>query len=221
MDDIKKIYAFIISAPVIIIIFIIALVIMIADGSNGDPSAVAVGNLSEFNAPFKIDVTYSITSLFGTRNDPFTNEEIFHSGIDLSAPEGTEIVASAGGKIYKTGYEPNGLGNYVKIQHDVNGETYYTAYGHMLDNSIVVSEGQIVKSGEKIGIIGSTGRSTGIHVHFMLMSPNCSYNKSDLKDPKSIIDSDLIRRNEYKNNKSKYPSLQPIQGQQPSQSFGS
>ena len=46
MDDIKKIYAFIISAPVIIIIFIIALVIMIADGSNGDPSAVAVGNLS-------------------------------------------------------------------------------------------------------------------------------------------------------------------------------
>ena len=203
MDDIKKIYAFIISAPVIIIIFIIALVIMIADGSNGDPSAVAVGNLSEFNAPFKIDVTYSITSLF-----------------DLSAPEGTEIVASAGGKIYKTGYEPNGLGNYVKIQHDVNGETYYTAYGHMLDNSIVVSEGQIVKSGEKIGIIGSTGRSTGIHVHFMLMSPNCSYNKSDLKDPKSIIDSDLIRRNEYKNNKSKYPSLQPIQGQQPSQSFG-
>lgn len=52
------------------------------------------------------------------------------------------------------------------------------------------------------------------------MSPNCSYNKSDLKDPKSIIDSDLIRRNEYKNNKSKYPSLQPIQGQQPSQSFG-
>lgn len=129
-------------------------------------------------------------------------------------------MASAGGKIYKTGYEPNGLGNYVKIQHDVNGETYYTAYGHMLDNSIVVSEGQIVKSGEKIGIIGSTGRSTGIHVHFMLMSPNCSYNKSDLKDPKSIIDSDLIRRNEYKNNKSKYPSLQPIQGQQPSQSFG-
>ena len=63
-------------------------------------------------------------------------------------------MASAGGKIYKTGYEPNGLGNYVKIQHDVNGETYYTAYGHMLDNSIVVSEGQIVKSGEKIGIIG-------------------------------------------------------------------
>ena len=51
MDDIKKIYAFIISAPVIIIIFIIALVIMIADGSNGDPSAVAVGNLSEFNTP--------------------------------------------------------------------------------------------------------------------------------------------------------------------------
>lgn len=94
----------------------------------------------------------SLTPLlpFGTRNDPFTNEEIFHSGIDLSAPEGTEIVASAGGKIYKTGYEPNGLGNYVKIQHDVNGETYYTAYGHMLDNSIVVSEGQIVKSGEKL-----------------------------------------------------------------------
>lgn len=67
MDDIKKIYAFIISAPVIIIIFIIALVIMIADGSNGDPSAVAVGNLSEFNAPFKIDVTYSITSFWNSK----------------------------------------------------------------------------------------------------------------------------------------------------------
>lgn len=220
MDDIKKIYAFITFLPIIIIILIIGLVIMIADGSNGDPSAVAVGNLSEFTAPFKMDVTYTITSYFGTRKDPLTGEESFHSGIDLTAPEGTEIVASAGGKIYKTGYKPNGLGNYVKIQHDVNGETYYTAYGHMLDNSVVVSEGQIVNAGDKLGIIGTSGRSTGIHVHFMLMSPNCTYSKSDLKDPKSIIDSDLIRRNEYKNDKSKYPSLQPIQGQQSSQSFG-
>ncbi len=220
MNDIKKIYTFLTFAPVIVVVLIIALVIMIADGSNGDPSAVAVGDLSEFTAPFKMDVTYTITSYFGTRKDPFTGEELFHSGIDLTAPEGTEIVASAGGKIYKTGYEPNGLGNYVKIQHDVNGETYYTAYGHMLDNSVVVSEGQIVNAGDKLGIIGTSGRSTGIHVHFMLMSPNCTYSKSDLKDPKSILDNDIIRRNEYKNNQSKYPSLQPIQGTQPSQPFG-
>lgn len=220
MNDIKKIYTFLTFAPVIIVALIIALVIMIADGSNGDPSAVAVGDLSEFTAPFKINVTYTITSYFGTRKDPLTGEESFHSGIDLTAPEGTEIVASAGGKIYKTGYEPNGLGNYVKIQHDVNGETYYTAYGHMLDNSVVVSEGQIVNAGDKLGIIGTSGRSTGIHVHFMLMSPNCTYSKSDLKDPKSILDNDIMRRNEYKNNQSKYPSLQPIQGTQPSQPFG-
>ena len=220
MDDIKKVYLILKLSPVIMVVFIIALVLMIADGSNGDPSAVAVGNLSEFTAPFKIDITYSITSPFGSRSDPFTGEESFHSGMDLAAPSGTEIVASAGGKVYKTGYEPNGLGNYVKIQHDVNGETYYTAYGHMLDNSIVVSEGQIVNAGDKLGIIGMSGRATGIHVHFMLMSPNCTYSKSDLKDPKSIIDNDLIRRNEYKLNKSKYPSLQPNQGYQPYQPLG-
>lgn len=211
MDDIKKIYKFISLAPVIIVILIIALVLLIADGSNGDPSAVSVGDLLDFTAPFSLDVTYTITSPFGSRSDPFTGEETFHSGIDLSAPEGTDIVASASGKVWKVGYEPNGLGNYVKIEHDVNGETYYTAYGHMLDDSIVVSDGEIVEAGQKLGVIGSTGKSTGIHVHFMLMSPNCTYNKSDLQDPQSIIDNDLIRRNEYQLNKSKYQLLQPNQ----------
>ena len=216
MNDIKKVYLILKLSPAIMVLFIIALVLLIADGSNGDPSAEPVGDVSEFTAPFRMNVNYTITSPFGSRSDPFTGEESFHSGIDLWAPAGTDIVASAGGKVYKTGYEANGLGNYVKIQHDVSGVTYYTAYGHMLDNSIVVSEGQIVKAGDKLGIIGQSGRATGIHVHFMLMTPNCTYSRSDLKDPKSIIDNDLARRKNYKPNlelqpNQRYEPIQPLQ----------
>lgn len=141
--------------------------------------------------PFKSGVDYIITSKFGTRTDPVYGGSAFHSGIDLSAPSGTEIVASANGVVKETGYNANELGNYVYIEHVINGVTYYTAYGHMLDDSIVVKEGEPVTSKQKIGIIGSTGKSTGIHLHFSVMTPNLSFDKENLKDPLSIVKKDL------------------------------
>ena len=198
MNSEKKIKLFLVMCPVLSVIMVFALILMVVDSSNGDASAMSVKDLSDFQAPFDYSVEYHISSNYGFRNDPYTNEQKHHSGIDLVAKEGTYIVASAGGKVYKTGYEDNGLGNYVKLEHDVDGITYYTAYGHMLDNSIVVHEGEVVEKGQVLGVIGSSGKATGIHVHFMLMSPNCTYTTGDLKDPTSIINNDLEYRKKQK-----------------------
>ncbi len=64
----------------------------------------------------------------------------------------------------------------------------YTAYGHMLDNSIVVEKGDSVLKGQKIGEVGSTGASTGCHLHFMIMKGKISYKEEDLINPRFVID---------------------------------
>ena len=194
MTDIKKIYFTVSSAPFLIIILVIAIILMVCESSSADSSITPVSSYSDFKAPFSDNSAYQISSPFGDRVDPATQKILFHNGIDLKAKEGTEIVASASGKVWKTGYETGGLGNYVKLEHDVNGVKYYTAYGHMKDNSIVVHDGEMVAQGQKLGVIGMSGYATGIHVHFMIMTPNCTYNKADVKDPTSIITADQEQR---------------------------
>src|SRR5574344_1670305 len=107
--------------------------------------------------------------------------------MDLSAPSGTEIIAVGDGIVYETGYSETGLGNYVYLKHDMDGIIYYTVYGHMLDNSIKVIKDQEVKEGNVIGTIGSTGLSTGTHLHFTITSPILSFNKEYLVDPYYVI----------------------------------
>lgn len=187
MDDLKKINLFLALSPAVIIILVIALVILVSDSSSTNSSMMVAG---EFTPPFKDNVNFTITSDFGSRTDPLNGSEAFHTGIDLSAPEGTEIVASASGVVVETGYSATGLGNYVYIEHNVDGKIYYSAYGHMLDNSIVVSEGEPVEAKQKIGVIGTSGRSTGIHCHFSLMSPKLKFDKTNLIDPKYIFESE-------------------------------
>lgn len=96
----------------------------------------------------------SITSAFGVRWGKM------HNGVDIGSPMGDPIYAAMNGKIYYAGWE-QGYGNVIKIDH---GSGMETIYGHC--SSINVSKGQIVKRGEKIGEVGSTGNSTGPHVHF-------------------------------------------------------
>lgn len=101
-----------------------------------------------------------ITSRFGYRKDPFTRDLSFHDGFDISAPYGSAVVATALGTVTFSGWDKY-LGNCVKIDH---GEGLTTVYGHL--QSTTVSEGEKVSRGDQVGKLGSTGRSTGAHVHY-------------------------------------------------------
>ena len=101
-----------------------------------------------------------ISSGFGTRADPFTGKQAWHNGVDIAGKLGTDVLAVAAGVVTFVG-ERSGYGGLVEITHD-NG--YVTRYAHNHEN--YVSLGEIVKKGQSIAAMGSTGRSTGPHVHF-------------------------------------------------------
>jgi murein DD-endopeptidase MepM/ murein hydrolase activator NlpD len=101
-----------------------------------------------------------VGSGFGVRLDPFTGQQSMHAGLDFPAPEGTAIFAAAGGVVVSA--EPNtALGNMVEIDH---GKGLSTVYGHT--SRMLVKVGDIVRKGQKIAEVGTTGRSTGPHLHF-------------------------------------------------------
>jgi murein DD-endopeptidase MepM/ murein hydrolase activator NlpD len=105
-----------------------------------------------------------ITSRFGNRFDPYYHVWQLHAGLDMAAAMGTELVAAAGGRVTRAGWN-GGYGNYTCIDHGVfNGQRLSTCYGHQ--STILVRPGQQVSAGEVIGRVGSTGASTGPHVHF-------------------------------------------------------
>ena len=109
---------------------------------------------------FSWPVTGTITSPFGWRSNPFGGSPEFHQGLDIAAPSGTTVTAAAGGSVIMAQWY-GGYGNYILIDH---GGGYSTGYGHL--SAIYVSNGQTVKRGQAIGAVGSTGASTGPHLHF-------------------------------------------------------
>ena len=104
-----------------------------------------------------------ISSGFGDRQDPFTGHEAFHRGIDFAGTTGSEVVAVAAGVVTWAGQRA-GYGSLVEISH---GNGYVTRYAH--NQRTVVSVGQTVTRGQAIALMGSTGRSTGPHVHFEVL----------------------------------------------------
>lgn len=100
------------------------------------------------------------SSNFGWRIDPFTGGSAMHEGVDYMVPQGTAIRASAGGVVAYSDYHPQ-YGNMVEIDH---GNDIVTRYAHA--SRLVAKVGQVVRRGEKIAEVGSTGRSTGNHLHF-------------------------------------------------------
>ena len=101
-----------------------------------------------------------LSSYYGTRKDPFTNDKDFHPGLDISADYGQPVVATGDATVSAAG--PNGAyGNMVMLDH---GFGIVTKYGHL--SRIAVADGQQVKRGDVIGYVGSTGRSTGSHLHY-------------------------------------------------------
>lgn len=105
-----------------------------------------------------------VSSPFGERIDPIDGEESFHPGIDICAPAGTPVRAAAAGIVVESGREEAGYGIEVLIDHGYGIET---RYGHL--RRTFVLEGQWVRQGQVIGTVGSTGRSTGPHLHYEVL----------------------------------------------------
>jgi beta-lactamase regulating signal transducer with metallopeptidase domain len=102
-----------------------------------------------------------ISAPFGVKMiNPFTKKEVIHNGVDLKAKEGTSVLAAAGGKLIKVS-EEEGWGNLIVIEH---GDGFETWYAHLKD--FTVESGQVVEKGQVIGHVGTTGNSTGPHLHF-------------------------------------------------------
>ncbi|EFG46755.1 peptidase, M23 family, partial [Brevibacterium mcbrellneri ATCC 49030] len=109
--------------------------------------------------------TWVMTSPFGMRQHPITGEHKLHTGTDFSAPDGTAILAAADGTVTVAEYS-GGYGGLIVIEHQVNGNTVATAYAHMWEHGIHVQTGDQVTAGQHIGDVGSSGNSTGPHLHF-------------------------------------------------------
>lgn len=117
------------------------------------------GHSAPFDTP-ALDMSAAVSSLYGWRRDPFKRIAKFHGGIDLAASYGTDVPAAADGTVTRAG-EQGSYGLTVVVRHP-NG--YETRYAHL--SSLDVAEGSPVARGQRIGRVGSTGRSTGPHLHF-------------------------------------------------------
>ncbi|MFT0849011.1 M23 family metallopeptidase [Actinomycetaceae bacterium L2_0104] len=109
--------------------------------------------------------TWVLTSPFGMRTHPITGEQNLHTGTDFAAPDGTPILAAADGLVTVAEFS-GGYGGLIVIEHTIDGQTVATAYAHMWQHGIHVHAGDRVSAGQHIGDVGSSGMSTGAHLHF-------------------------------------------------------
>lgn len=143
-------------------------------GAGASTAAVIPTNSSV--APFTVTVKAvcpvegTITSQYGFRTDPFTGKPGFHSGLDIGAPEGENIAAAFYGKVAETGTDDE-YGNYVIISHC---DGFSTLYAHC--SEVYVKENTVIRAGETIAAVGSTGLSTGPHLHFEIRRSGVRYN---------------------------------------------
>lgn len=120
------------------------------------------GENPKSNASWQTPVSgFTITSPFGMRIHPVYGYSLMHNGIDMACPQGTPIYATRGGTVSRAAFQAGGAGYYVSLDH---GDGFGSIYMHM--THYVVSQGQSVKQGQLIGYVGSTGVSTGPHLHF-------------------------------------------------------
>lgn len=134
--------------------------VLFIPGARMDSSSLRDAMGESFKMPVK--AKWRLTSPYGYRADPFTGQRKFHTGIDMAAPLGTSIYAAMAGKVATTGYN-NVFGNYIIISH---GNGYQSLYAHL--KQYTVRAGQFVDQGAKIGLMGSTGYSTGSHLHLSI-----------------------------------------------------
>lgn len=139
--------------------------------------------LREAPVRFPLPSSNRISSAFGSRSDPFGGTAAFHSGIDYPAPTGTGVFSTGTGKVIFSGRR-GGYGNFIEIDH---GNGIISRYGHL--SRILVQTGQHVSAGVKIGKVGSTGRSTGPHLHFEIRRNQTAVNPQNfINVGKSLAD---------------------------------
>lgn len=144
--------------------------------SSNSVSAMAEVYIGKKGMAWPCPSSKRITSYYGRRSAPTRGASTFHRGIDIGANHGAAILSVASGKVTEAGYS-RVLGNYVKINH---GDGLYTVYEHA--SKLLVSEGDTVKYGQKIAKVGSTGLSTGNHLHFTVIY------KGDYQNPLNYLD---------------------------------
>ncbi|MBQ3088811.1 MAG: M23 family metallopeptidase [Clostridia bacterium] len=125
-------------------------------GGQGGPIIENSNILQGFSSP----ISGVLTSSYGYRSDPFTGEPAIHNGVDIAAKSGTPIKAALSGVVEQAELSNGDYGNFIVVDHG----GFKTLYAHC--ERLSVSEGEKVKSGDAIATVGSTGRSTGPHLHF-------------------------------------------------------
>lgn len=124
---------------------------------------------AQFPIDGKFKKDWKVTSYMGWRIHPVTHKKKHHNGTDIiSKHEPCVIEAPYAGKVINVGHNPNGFGNSVTLRHKIRGQWYVTVYAHMKDGSIKVKKGQRIAAGTPLGKMGSTGVSTGKHLHWEL-----------------------------------------------------
>ena len=120
---------------------------------------------------------YAINSAFGLRKLAIEAKARAHKGVDIAAPKGTSVFTAAEGQVVRTGYDAGGYGNFIEVRHP-NGMS--TLYGHL--SRIDVANGDAVAPGQRIGLVGSTGYSTGPHLHFEVRRGGAQVNPTKVVD---------------------------------------
>jgi murein DD-endopeptidase MepM/ murein hydrolase activator NlpD len=133
-------------------------------------------------AALPIRTSNRFTSGYGVRSDPFRGRAAMHAGIDLAGPMGTPIYATADGVVGRSEWNSGGYGNLVEINH---GQGIQTRYGHM--SQLIARPGQRVRRGELIGLMGSTGRSTGSHLHYEVRIDGRAVNPIPFMQPSETL----------------------------------
>lgn len=145
------------------------------------PKNVSINDY-KLSQPMILPLDGKTTSEFGTRTHPISGDLRFHAGIDIAAPTGTNIYSAFDGEVLEADYD-QWNGNYLKIQHE---NQITTVYCHC--EKLNVKKGQKIRAGEVVATVGSTGISTGPHLHFELRINNISYNpQKALKEAENAV----------------------------------